>query len=667
MRKSAPDTAPDTTDGDGEMSKSAVLLLFIGLMMAMFMFALNQNMLATALPTIVGELGGVDLQLWVSTAFMLASTIVMPIYGKVGDLFGRKKLFLFAIAIFMVGAVCGLVAQDMRFIILGRVLQGIGGGGLLILSQAIIASVVPARQRGKYMGIMGSVFAVCSVAGPLVGGWLTEGPGWRWAFVINFPLGLCAILAAVVFLKIPKTRYETRPKVDVGGMMLIGSFTSSLILVTAWGGAQYAWTSPVILGLVAVCLVSALAFVFVEAKVSEPVIPMDLFRQRNFVFSTLSGMLIAVSMFGVIAYMPTYLQMVHGMSATAAGFMMIPQMGFMLVSSTIIGFVVARTGRYKIYPVLGVVFVLAAMTWLSMLGPHSGILVTIAPMALLGLGFGFSQQMLVLIVQNAFPVAVVGTATAASNFFRQIGSTLGMSVIGALFTSRLMANLHDSVPAGAAEVEPSSLTPELVGGLPGDLHEAVITSYNDALLPLYLWIVPVTAIGLLSALLIKEVPLATKIDRRPPTRATITEEETPDPIGEQDPAPEAPSAPGAPEGGAAPGTGRARAQGTSAVGEGGGKLPAVGEGGGKLPAAGDEKVDSHTGVVPTVRSTSDDGITATAGSLAATGQAPLDTVVRRTGTADQHAASRDDDRAAADPEDPTDDRIPARSAGRRGD
>ncbi|WP_236863175.1 MDR family MFS transporter [Brevibacterium daeguense] len=504
------------------MSRTAILLLFIGLMVSMFMFSLNQTVLATALPTIVGELDGVDLMLWVSTAFMLASTIMMPVYGKIGDLFGRKPLFIFAIVMFMFGSLLAMLAQDMMLLIAGRVFQGIGGGGMMILSQAIIAAVVPARQRGKYMGIMGSVFAVSSVAGPLIGGWLTDGPGWRWAFAINFPLGIFAIVAAALFLKIPRVTHEKRPKIDIGGMVLVAIFTSSVILVSAWGGHQYAWDSPVILGMIAAALVAGIAFVFVERRVSEPVIPMTLFRDRNFVLATCAGLTIGVAMFGVLSYMPTYLQMVHGIDATVAGLMMVPMMGTMLVSSTAVGFIVARTGRYKAYPIVGMVLIVTALVFMSFMKADSHAVWSILHLAGLGLGLGLSMQLLVLIVQNSFPIAIVGTATAANNFFRQIGATLGMAVIGALFTSRLMSNLSAVMPTGAGAQSANRLTPEAVSQMTGRLHDAVVTGYNDALMPLFLWVAPLPLIGLVFVLFIKEIPLATRIDRASvPPRAVV--------------------------------------------------------------------------------------------------------------------------------------------------
>lgn len=498
-----------------QMSTAAILLLFIGLMVAMFMFSLNQTILATALPTIVGELDGVDLMLWVSTAFMLASTVMMPIYGKIGDLFGRKPLFVFAIIMFMIGSLLAMIAQDMTLLILGRVFQGIGGGGMMILAQSIIAAVVPARQRGKYMGFMGSVFAVSSVAGPLIGGWLTEGPGWRWAFAMNFPLGIFAIISALVFLRIPRTHNAVRPKVDGAGMALVALFTSAIILASAWGGHQYDWISPEIIGLVGIALVAAVAFVFVERRVSEPVIPMWLFKDRNFVLCTVAGLTIGVAMFGVLSYMPTYLQMVHGIDATVAGFMMVPMMATMLVFGTAIGFVVEKTGRYKIYPILGFLCVFASLVLMSFMQADTPAYWSVVHLAMLGLGLGLTMQLLVLIVQNSFPVTVVGTATASNNFFRQIGATLGMAVIGSMFTERLMTQLATSLPSTGAGSATTAirLTPEAVSGLPGPVHELVVTAYNDALMPLFLWVSPLVLIGFVAVLFIQERPLATKIER----------------------------------------------------------------------------------------------------------------------------------------------------------
>ncbi|MGV2819458.1 MDR family MFS transporter [Brevibacterium casei] len=523
-------TSPGNHSNDTQpMTTSAIILLFVGLMIAMFMFSLNQTVLATALPTIVGELDGVDQMLWVSTAFMLASTIMMPIYGKVGDLFGRKPLFMFAICCFLAGSVFALVANEMSTLILGRVLQGIGGGGMMILSQSIIASVVPARERGKYMGIMGSAFAVSSVAGPLIGGWLTEGPGWRWAFAINFPLGAVALIAAAVFLKIPKHTHGPRPKIDVGGMALISIVTSCIVLVSAWGGHDYEWGSWQINGLIVVGALATVAFVIVESKVSEPVIPLRLFVNRDFLLSTIAGLFIGVSMFGVLSYMPTYLQMVHGIDATVAGLMMVPMMGTMLLSSTLIGFVVARTGRYKRYPLIGILLIGASLVLLPTLKADSPAWEPMVGLALLGLGLGLSMQILVLVVQNAFPVEMVGTATAANNYFRQVGATLGMAFIGSVFTQRLLENIKAGMTDLAAaspdaqppQVSSTGLTPQIVSQMPEPLHTLIITSYNDALVPLFLWVAPLAFAGFVILLFLPNTPLAKTLKKDTTSREHV--------------------------------------------------------------------------------------------------------------------------------------------------
>src|SRR6476661_6387026 len=378
--------------------KQHIVLLFVGLMLSMLLASLNQTVLSTALPTIVGELHGVNDMLWVITAFILASTVTMPIYGKLGDLMGRKSLLMAAILLFMAGSVVGGVANDMGMLIVARVIQGLGGGGLMILSQAVIADVIPARERGKYMGMMGGVFAIASVAGPLLGGWFTEGPGWRWVFWINIPLGLLALAGAVFFLKLP--RHSGRPRLDLGGMVLVAIATTCLVL---FGGA----------------VVSAAAFVWVESRTAEPIIPLHLFKDLNFNLATIAGLLIGVAMFGAIGYLPTYLQMAFSVNATESGLLMIPMMGALLVASVVSGQLVSRTGRYKWMPIVGGVLVAVALVLLSTLTPGAPLWEICAYLAVMGLGLGLSMQIMVLIVQNSFPLREVGTATASNNFFRQ--------------------------------------------------------------------------------------------------------------------------------------------------------------------------------------------------------------------------------------------------------
>ncbi|MHA7241439.1 MDR family MFS transporter [Arthrobacter sp. TMS1-12-1] len=492
--------------------KQHIVLLFVGLMLSMLLAALNQTVLSTALPTIVGDLNGVDQMLWVITAFILASTITMPVYGKLGDLMGRKELLMAAIVLFMAGSVVGALAGNMEVLITARVIQGLGGGGLMILSQAIIADVVPARERGKYMGVMGGVFAISSVAGPLLGGWFTEGPGWRWVFWINIPLGLLALAGAAFFLKLP--RRAGKPRLDLGGMVLIAIATTCLVLFATWGGSKYEWTDPITLALIVGTILAAVAFVLVERRTAEPIIPLHLFKDRNFNLTTIAGLLIGVTMFGAIGYLPTYLQMAFSVNATESGLLMIPMMGALLVASVVSGQLVSKTGRYKWMPIAGSIIVAVALVLLSTLTPEQPLWEICAYLAVMGLGLGLNMQILVLIVQNSFPLSQVGTATASNNFFRQIGATLGSAVVGSLFASRLQDLLMERLPAAAGNGAgaSNSLTPALVNTLPAPVKDAIISSYNDALTPIFIWMVPLALLATVLLFFVKEKPLATGIE-----------------------------------------------------------------------------------------------------------------------------------------------------------
>ncbi|GAA4754439.1 MFS transporter [Gordonia alkaliphila] len=499
----------------------SILFLFIGLMVTMLLASLNQTVLSTALPTIVGELDGVDQMTWVITGYILASTVVMPVYGRISDLLGRKPVLLVAIGLFILGSIVGGLAQNIDVLIAARVLQGIGGGGLMILSQAAIADVVPARERGRYMGVMGAVFAVSSVAGPLLGGWLTEGPGWRWAFWLNIPLGILAIAACTVFLKLPKKDVAERPKLDYLGMALIAAATTALVLVVTWGGTTYDWASAQIIGLIIATVVLAVLFCLAEMRAEHPVIPMALFSDRNFVLTTIAGLMIGVAMFGALGYMPTYIQMVTGVSATVAGLLMIPMMGGLLVASVASGQVVSRTGKYKLFPIAGSILIGIGMGLLSTLTVENPTWLMCTYLAVLGVGIGLAMQLLTLIVQNSFPGAIVGTATAAANYFRQVGATLGSAVVGSIFASRLIGILTDKLASSGADLGAAGaassddfrkhLTPAGVNSLPDQLRDPIIHAYNEALLPIFLFLVPLAAIALIALLFIEPKPLATSV------------------------------------------------------------------------------------------------------------------------------------------------------------
>jgi EmrB/QacA subfamily drug resistance transporter len=503
-------TAPAAVD-DG--AKRRITLVFAGLLVTMLLASLDQTIFSTALPTIVGELNGVDHMLWVTTAYILASTIMLPIYGKVGDLIGRKGLFIAAIAIFILGSIVGGMSNDMTGLIVGRGIQGLGGGGLMILSQAIIADVIPARQRGRYMGIMGGVFALSSVAGPLLGGWFTEGIGWRWALWMNVPLGILAIASAAFFLRLPKT--SGRPRLDVAGMALLAIASTALVLVTTWGGTTYDWDSLIIVSLIALTVVAGVAFVFVERRASEPIMPLHLFRDRNFNLTTIAGLIIGIAMFGALAYIPTYLQMVTGANATQAGFLMIPMMAALLVTSIVSGQLVSKTGRYKWLPIVGTLVVAGALALLSTMTAGLAVWVICVYLAIMGLGLGMSMQILILIVQNSFPVSQVGTATASNNYFRQIGASLGSAIVGSLFVARLTTLLTERMPAAGSGSGggSNSFTPEIVKNLPGAVRDIIIGGYNDALTPVFLYMVPVVIIAVVLLCFVREVPLATTIQR----------------------------------------------------------------------------------------------------------------------------------------------------------
>ncbi|MHA7176231.1 MDR family MFS transporter [Arthrobacter sp. Sr24] len=503
--------------------KRKILLLFVGLMVTMLLASLNQTVLSSALPTMVGELNGVEHMAWAITAFILASTIMMPVYGKLGDLLGRKPMLLFAISIFGVGSVIGALAPDMNTLIVARVIQGLGGGGLMILSQATIADVIPARERGKYMGIMGGVFAFSSVAGPLIGGGLTEGPGWRWTFWMNIPLAALAIIATIFLLHVPKVVHTSRPKIDYLGMMLIAIATTALVLVGTWGGSQYDWNSPEIIGLAIIAVVTGALFVFVESRATEPVMPLMLFKSRNFNLTTLAGLLTGIAMFGAIGYIPTYLQMATGYSATVAGLLMIPMMGCMLITSVFVGRHVSISGRYKMAPIVGSVILGVALLLLATIHPDSPIYLVCIYLGIMGLGLGASMQIMTLVAQNSFPLKFVGTATAGQNYFRQVGATLGSAVVGAMFASRLQDLVAEKIPGGTGSGGASSFTPHLVNGLPEPIKLLVIESYNEALIPLFLFMVPLAVLAAIVLCFVKEVPLATTIDRESPVDISTSE------------------------------------------------------------------------------------------------------------------------------------------------
>lgn len=499
-------------------------LIYVFLLVVMFLSALDQTIVGTAMPTIVGDLGGVEHMAWIVTAYTLAITVSMPVYGKVGDLFGRKRTFLVAIALFLVGSALSGFADSMGTFIAFRFLQGLGGGGLMISSQAITADILPARVRSLYMAPMGAMFGVASVLGPLVGGWLTDSVSWHWVFWINLPLGVAAWVAIALAMELPTRRFEGR--VDWAGLSLLDVGAVAVVLLATWGGNQFEWVSWQSAGLVALVLLAWGLLPVVESRVGEPIIPMQLFTNRTFVITTVMGMLAMGALFGVMGYLPTYLQMAYGVSATTSGLMLIPMTVGMLLASTVSGALVSRTGHYRAFPPVGSLVAAGGLVLMSTVDETSSVLLLSAYTFALGAGIGLFFQLLVLLVQNAVPQRIVGTATSSNNFFREIGVTLGSALIGALFTSRLsdrlsalLADLASSpdeatrtalARARSEGLDPASLTPHLVSGLPDVLRGGIVHSYVEALTPIFLYLSPVLVVAALVSLALPHLELGTR-------------------------------------------------------------------------------------------------------------------------------------------------------------
>lgn len=496
-------------DGQEQHVSGNVLVSIGALLLGMLLAALDQTIVSTALPTIVSDLGGMEHLSWVVTAYLLASTAATPLWGKLGDQYGRKRLFQTAIVIFLIGsALCGM-AQDMPQLIAFRALQGLGGGGLMVLSMAIVGDLVPPRERGRYQGLFGAVFGATSVLGPLLGGLFTEHLSWRWVFYVNLPVGVVALAVIAVVLRIP--RKSTKHVIDYLGTFLIAAVATCLVLVASLGGNTWAWGSPQIVGLAVLGVVLAVAFVGVERRAAEPVLPLKLFRVRTFTLSAVISFIVGFAMFGAMTYLPTFLQVVQGVSPTMSGVHMLPMVFGLLLSSTVSGQIVSRTGRWKVFPVAGTGVTTLGLLLLHRLDETSSTWVMSVYFCVFGLGLGLVMQVLVLIVQNAVSYEDLGVATSGATFFRSIGASFGVAIFGTVFANRLGDKLAEALrgaqlPPG---VSVSGLEADSRGlaELPGSLRTEALHAYASSITDVFLYAAPVALLGFVLAWFLKEDPL----------------------------------------------------------------------------------------------------------------------------------------------------------------
>ena len=486
-----------------------IMVILGALMSGMLLAALDQTIVATALPTIVGDLGGLNHLSWVVTAYLLASTVTTPLYGKISDLYGRKPVFQFAIVVFLAGSALAGLSQNMTELIAFRGLQGIGAGGLITLAITIIGDVVPPRERGRYQGYMGAVFALSSVIGPLLGGFFVDHLSWRWVFYVNLPVGAVALVVTSIVLDLPRRRISHR--IDYLGTALLVAGVSAILLAVTWGGTQYAWGSATIVALAAGGAALLVAFVAVERRVEEPVLPPHLFRNRVFAVSTATMFIVGLAMFGGIIYLPLFLQVVGGRSATNAGLLLLPLILGLMFTSIASGRIISRTGRYKAFPVCGMLVMAAGMYLLSTMGPTTTQVQASAYMVVLGLGLGMVMQVLVLAVQNAVDPKDLGTATGAATFLRSMGGSFGVALLGAVLSNRLASNLADLLPGGhlPAGVSPDTLkgSPAAILGLPPAVRGPVVEAFARSIDTVFLVGVPIAIVGFAISLLLREVPL----------------------------------------------------------------------------------------------------------------------------------------------------------------
>ena len=501
VRASSSTNAPP---GSAPISPQRRNLIFVAVVLGMLLAALDQTIVATALPTIVADLGDAGRQSWVVTSYLLASTIVTALAGKLGDLFGRKRVFQAAVVFFVVGSVsCGL-AHSMAMLVGSRALQGIGGGGITVTASALIGEVVPLRERGRYQGILGAVFGVTTVVGPLLGGYFTDYLTWRWAFWVNVPVSVVVIFVAAA--AIPALRSATKPVIDYAGMTFIGLGAAGLTLATSWGGTLYPWGSPTIIGLFVAAVAALAVFVAVERRAAEPILPIRLFGSPVFTVCCVLSFVVGFAMLGAMTFLPTYMQYVDGVSATTSGLRTLPMVVGMLLTSTGSGTIVGRTGRYKIFPVAGTALMALAFFLMSRMDPSTSALLQSVYLLVLGAGIGLSMQVLVLIVQNTSNFEDLGVATSGVTFFRTIGSSFGAAIFGSLFVNFLNSRMGPALAASGAPASAVS-SPGALHRQPHDVAAPIVAAYAESLTQVFLWAAPVALVGFVLAMFLREVPL----------------------------------------------------------------------------------------------------------------------------------------------------------------
>lgn len=479
-------------------------LIFLAVVLGMLLAALDQTIVATALPTVVADLGGAGHQSWVVTSYLLASTIVTAVVGKLGDTFGRKTAFQAGVVFFLAGSIlCGM-AESMTMLVASRALQGIGGGAITVTAVAVIGEVIPLRERGRYQGALGAVFGVTTVIGPLLGGFFTDHLSWRWAFWVNVPVAV--VVLAVAATAIPRLTRTTRPTIDYPGIVLVGLGASGLVLATSWGGTTYPWGSPTIIGLIIGSIAALLAFVVVERRAAEPILPIRLFADPVFTACCVLSFVVGFAMLGALTFLPTFMQFVDGVSATTSGLRTLPMVLGLLVTSLGSGVIVGRTGRYKIFPVAGTAVMAAGFLLLSRMDADTPTVIQSLYLLILGAGIGLSMQVLVLIVQNTVDFTDLGVATSGVTFFRTIGSSFGAAIFGSLFSNFLTDRLAAALAVSGAPPD-AAKSPQALHQLSPEVAAPIIAAYADSLSRVFLFAAPVAIVGFVLALFLKQVPL----------------------------------------------------------------------------------------------------------------------------------------------------------------